>query len=97
VNPPGYRSLSHNFDYVIYKEVKGGKRKLNERTRRDAQPKPSVSSHIFDTEVIGVAERFAASDARTFTIDYRHAGRQWRMTIVRWPEWSVTAARERAK
>ncbi|MFQ5439602.1 MAG: tyrosine-type recombinase/integrase, partial [Paracoccaceae bacterium] len=28
---------------------------------------------------------------------YRSAGRQRRMTIGRWPEWTVTAARERAK
>ncbi|HQU69645.1 MAG TPA: Arm DNA-binding domain-containing protein [Albidovulum sp.] len=46
---------------------------------------------------MGFAAQVAASGARTFTIDYRHAGRQRRMTIGRWPEWSVTAARERAK
>ncbi len=71
--------------------------KLNEKTLRDAEPKPGVSYQIFDTEVIGFAARVQASGARTFTIDYRHAGRQRRMTIGRWPEWSVTAARERAK
>jgi len=71
--------------------------KLNEKTLRDAEPKPGVSYQIFDTDVIGFAARVQASGARTFTIDYRHAGRQRRMTIGRWPEWSVTAARERAK
>jgi hypothetical protein len=71
--------------------------KLNEKTLREAEPKPGVSYQIFDTEVIGFAARVQASGARTFTIDYRHAGRQRRMTIGRWPEWSVTAARERAK
>lgn len=71
--------------------------KLNEKILRDAEPKPGVSYQIFDTEVIGFAARVQASGARTFTIDYRHAGRQRRMTIGRWPEWSVTAARERAK
>ena len=70
--------------------------KLNEKTLREAEPKPGVSYQIFDTEVIGFAARVQASGARTFTIDYRHAGRQRRMTIGRWPEWSVTAARERA-
>ena len=68
--------------------------KLNEKTLRDAEPKPGVSYQIFDTEVIGFAARVQASGARTFTIDYRHAGRQRRMTIGRWPEWNVTAARE---
>ena len=71
--------------------------KLNEKALRDAEPKPGISYQVFDTEVIGFAARIQASGARTFTIDYRHAGRQRRMTIGRWPEWSVTAARERAK
>ena len=71
--------------------------KLNEKTLREAEPKPGVSYQIFDTDVIGFAARVQASGARTFTIDYRHAGRQRRMTIGRWPEWSVTVARERAK
>ena len=71
--------------------------KLNEKALRDAEPKPGVSYQVFDTEVIGFAARIQASGARTFTIDYRHAGRQRRMTIGRWPDWSVTAARERAK
>jgi integrase len=71
--------------------------KLNEKALREVEPKPGVSYQIFDTEVIGFAVRVHASGARSFTIDYRHAGRQRRMTIGRWPEWSVTAARERAK
>jgi len=71
--------------------------KLNEKALRDAEPKPGVSYQVFDTEVIGFAVRIQSSGARTFTIDYRHAGRQRRMNIGRWPEWSVTAARERAK
>ena len=71
--------------------------KLNEKALRDAEPKPGVSYQVFDTEVIGFAARIQSSGARTFTIDYRHAGRQRRMNIGRWPEWSVTAARERAK
>ncbi len=71
--------------------------KLNEKALRDAEPKPGISYQVFDTEVIGFAARIQASGARTFTIDYRHAGRQRRMNIGRWPEWSVTAARERAK
>jgi len=71
--------------------------KLNEKNLRDAGLRPGVSYQIFDTEIIGFAARIQASGARTFTIDYRHAGRQRRMNIGRWPDWSVTAARERAK
>lgn len=54
--------------------------KLNEKTLREAEPKPGVSYQIFDTEVIGFAARVQASGARTFTIDYRYAGRQRRMS-----------------
>ena len=54
--------------------------KLNEKTLREAEPKPGVSYQVFDTEVIGFAARVQASGTRTFTIDYRHAGRQRRMT-----------------
>src|SRR5690606_16625817 len=32
-----------------------------------------------------------------FALDYRAKGRQRRFTIGRWPEWTVTAAREQAK
>jgi len=52
---------------------------------------------IFDTEILGLAAKVQCSGTRTFTLDYRFAGRQRRMTIGRWPEWSATAARERAK
>ena len=70
---------------------------LNEKALRDAEPKPGISYQVFDTEVIGFAARIQASGARTFTLDYRHAGRQRRMTIGRWPERSTVAVRERGK
>ena len=34
--------------------------KLNEKTLREAEPKPGVSYHIFDSEVIGFAARVQA-------------------------------------
>jgi integrase len=71
--------------------------KLNEKTLRDAKPVESRSYQIFDTEILGLSARVQCSGARAFSLDYRFAGRQRRMTIGRWPEWSVTAARERAK
>src|SRR6056297_4137008 len=71
--------------------------KLNEKLLRDAEPQEGKSYQIFDTEIRGLAARVQSSGARAFTLDYRFAGRQRRMTIGRWPEWSVTAARERAK
>jgi integrase len=71
--------------------------RLNEKCVRDAEPAAGRDYQIFDTDVRGFAVCIYRSGNRAFTIDYRHAGRQRRMTIGRWPEWSTTSARDRAK
>lgn len=71
--------------------------RLNEKTVRDAEPAEGRDYQLFDSEVRGFAVCIYRSGSRAFTLDYRHAGRQRRMTIGRWPEWTTTAARERAK
>ncbi len=71
--------------------------RLNEKTVRDAEPAEGRDYQVFDSEVRGFAACVYRSGSRAFTLDYRHAGRQRRMTIGRWPEWTTTAARERAK
>ncbi len=71
--------------------------KLTEKVIRDAEPVTGRDYQIFDTEVRGFAACIYRGGGRAFTLDYRHAGRQRRMTFGRWPEWSVSAARERAK
>ncbi|MFD0979972.1 tyrosine-type recombinase/integrase [Tropicimonas aquimaris] len=71
--------------------------RLNEKTVRDAEPAEGRDYQVFDSEVRGFAVCIYRSGSRAFTLDYRHAGRQRRMTIGRWPEWTTTAARERAK
>jgi integrase len=71
--------------------------KLTEKVLREAVPIVGRDYQIFDTDVRGFAACIYRGGGRAFTLDYRHAGRQRRMTFGRWPEWSVTAARERAK
>jgi len=71
--------------------------KLTEKLIRDAVPTPGRDYQIFDAEVRGFAICIYRGGGRAFTFDYRHAGRQRRMTFARWPAWSVSAARERAK
>jgi integrase len=71
--------------------------KLTEKVLRDATPLPGRDYQIFDSELRGFAVCIYRGGGRAFTLDYRHAGRQRRMTFGRWPEWSVAAARERAK
>ncbi len=72
------------------------RRKLNEKTVRDAE-NLGRDYQIFDTDVRGFSITIYPSGNRAFTLDYRIAGRQRRMTIGRWPEWNTAAARERAK
>jgi integrase len=71
--------------------------KLTEKVIREAEPVAGRDYQIFDTEVRGFAACIYRGGGRAFTLDYRYAGRQRRMTFGRWPEWSVSAARERAK
>jgi integrase len=71
--------------------------RLNEKVLRDAIPAEGRDYQIFDDDIRGFAVCIYRGGGRAFTFDYRHAGRQRRMTFARSPEWSVTAARDRAR
>ena len=71
--------------------------RLTEKLVRDLMPDVDRAYQIFDTDVRGLSIRVMPSGERSFVLDYRFAGRQRRMTIGRWPEWSVTAVRDRAR
>ena len=71
--------------------------KLTEKTLREAVPIVGRDYQIFDSELSGFAVCIYRGGGRAFTLDYRHAGRQRRMTFARWPDWSVSAARGRAR
>lgn len=71
--------------------------RLNDKSVREPRPVKGRDYQIFDTEVRGFAVCIYRSGSRAFTLDYRYAGRQRRITIGRWPEWTVTAARDRAR
>ena len=73
------------------------RQKLTEKVLREAIPADGRDYQIFDTDVRGFAVCIYRGGGRAFTLDYRYAGRQRRMTFGRWPEWGVSAARERAK
>jgi len=71
--------------------------RLNEKVLRDALPVEGRDYQIFDDDIRGFAACIYRGGGRAFTFDYRVAGRQRRMTFARWPSWSVTAARDRAR
>lgn len=70
--------------------------KLTEKQVRAAEPR-AKSWQLFDADVLGLSICIYPSGSRSFMFDYRSSGRQRRYTIGRWPEWSVAAARDRAK
>lgn len=72
------------------------RQKLSEKIVKAAEPRPRPYQ-IFDEDVLGFSLVVQRTGNRGFALDYTIHGRQRRMTIGRWPEWSVTAARDRAK
>lgn len=70
--------------------------RLTEKMVRATEP-AADDYQIFDEEVRGLALVVYPSGGRAFALSYRFVGRQRRLVIGRWPEWSVVAARERAK
>ncbi|WP_273524117.1 tyrosine-type recombinase/integrase [Rhodosalinus sediminis] len=72
------------------------RQRLTERLVRAAEP-GARAYQLFDTEVRGLSLLVQKSGTRSFALNYRLHGRARRMSIGRWPEWSVVAARERAK
>ena len=59
--------------------------------------KPSANSvYHFDTEVSGLAVRVYPSGIKSFIFDWRHHGRQRRITIGQHPAWTIGKARTHA-
>ena len=64
--------------------------------RRAELPKrPQV--FLWDSDTKGFALRVTSAGAKSFILDYRVSGRQRRITIGRYPDWSVSAARAEAR
>ncbi len=72
---------------------------LTERTVKALPTPPAGYTLHWDegaNKIPGFACRVTSAGAKSFVMDYRTAGRKRRITIGRWPAWSVQAARERA-
>jgi integrase len=71
--------------------------RLSDTLIRKALPPARGQALLWDTEVKGFALRITAGGAKSFLLDYRADGRQRRITLGAYPDWSVAAAREAAK
>lgn len=71
--------------------------RLTDKTVK-AMEAPATGNRItYDEDVKGFGLRITSAGAKAFILNYRAAGRERRITIGSFPDWSVPAARERAK
>lgn len=82
---------------LLLLEVETMKARLTERVVKAAEPDPARKTFIFDEDCRGFALSIAPSGSKRFVLDYTLSGRQRRLTIGAWPDWSVQAAREEAQ
>ena len=71
--------------------------RLNEAAIKKTEPPKAGNRVHYDDEIAGLGLRVTAAGARSFILNYRHEGRERRLTIGKWPAWTATAAREEAK
>jgi integrase len=72
-------------------------RRLTDAIARKALPSARGAAILWDAEVKGFGLRLSPGGGRSFVLDYRAEGRQHRITIGAYPDWSLAAAREAAK
>jgi integrase len=77
----------------------GDRPKLTDRLVKAAAPPAGgrLNAILYDGEVKGFGLRVTKDGARAFVLNYRIAGRERRLTIGSYPDWTVLAAREEAK
>jgi hypothetical protein len=71
--------------------------RLTDALARRAEVQGRAQTILWDTETKGFGLRVTANGSKSFLLDYRVGGRQRRITIGRYPDWSVAAARAEAR
>jgi integrase len=71
--------------------------RLTDAMVRKALPPARGQAMLWDGDVKGFALRTTPGGAKSFVLDYRAEGRQRRITIGQYPDWTVQAARKTAK
>jgi integrase len=70
---------------------------LTDRVVRELPAPPSGNRITYDTDVKGFGCRVTTAGAKSFVLNYQAAGRERRLTIGSFPDWSTKQARERAR
>jgi integrase len=71
--------------------------RITDKLVKDLLSPPKGNTITYDTEVKGFGVRVTAAGARAFILNYRAGGVERRITIGSYPDWSVVAARDRAR
>jgi hypothetical protein len=71
--------------------------RLTELAIQKAKPPQTGQVEIWDGTVPGLGLRISAAGTRSWILMYRIGGRARRLTLGRWPETRLQAARERAQ
>ena len=71
--------------------------RLTEAGVRDMAPPATDNKIAYDPTVKGFGVRVTKAGATAFILNYRAAGRERRITIGSYPDWTVAAARDKAK
>jgi integrase len=64
---------------------------------RHLTPPSAGNRVVYDADVRGFGARVTAAGAKSFVLNYRANGRERRITIGSFPDWTVAAARDKAK
>src|SRR5208283_4913272 len=70
--------------------------RITQRTIKKLTPPATDNRIVYDAEIPGFGARITRAGAVSFILNYRIHGRERRITIGKHPEWTATAARERA-
>ena len=71
--------------------------KLTDTLVKGLEPPTSGNRITYDETVKGFGVRVTSAGARAFIVNYRAGGRERRITIGSYPDWTTTAARDEAK
>ncbi len=86
--------LAQSADTVL---TRGNRARITDRLVKALKPPEKRYRIVYDEQVRGFGVQVLKSGVKSFIIEYRFKGIQKRMTIGRYPEWSVLAARKEAE
>lgn len=71
--------------------------RIKDQLVRELEPPATGNRVVYDDKITGFGVRITSAGRRAFVLNYFFKGRERRITIGAYPEWSVVAARKRAE